>query len=173
MRVDDITFYTDGSNESNGVLNLNASCAVVIVEQDKTIQIAKYLGGGTNNYAEIMGIGLAVDLIHEKYLSKNNTVVTDSRYCEGLFNPVEVLFGKCDFEFNARLNKELVYKIREKIRLIPRFRVQHCKGHSNNKYNNIADRLARDCRLSKKDYHHEQVNDRNLNWGSCGSVDNS
>lgn len=115
-----IDVHIDGSSLGNPGI-----CGVAYVT--KTSEGSKNVGFGTNNYAELM----AVDFVLCSFPDDELTIWTDSQYVIGLFTK----------DWNAKVNKELITSIREKLKT-RRIHFKKADGHSDDPMNKKADRLA-------------------------------
>ena len=124
----EIKIYTDGACAGNpGPMGIGA----IILQENSEKTISKYIGHGTNNIAEISAVIEALKSINE-IQNKNITVYTDSQLIVGYLNS----------GWKVNKNIELVNEMKNLTKKCGKFKIVKVKGHSNNKYNNIADRLA-------------------------------
>lgn len=140
-----IHIYFDGS--SNGKADSPTGSGWVIVqiranEPDLLLHEDSFPGRGTNNTAELIGAinGLTwVDERKDRYSQEKVVLVGDSQYVLGLASGA----------FSASSNLELV---KELTRLMASLNAtcQWVKGHSKNKYNDMADKLAKDAKKTEK-----------------------
>ena len=132
-----IKIYCDGASLNNGTPNQIASYGIVMMlEQDGEIKGSKKYSGmcdpvnSTNNYAELFACLTALEKIKDTSISVE--VYSDSQYLVQTIN--------CNWNKNA--NKELWDKLLLKITDFDCIDFIKVKGHSGNKYNEIADELA-------------------------------
>lgn len=119
--------YTDGACSSNPG---PAGLGVVWLGPDGRNELSEFLGEGTNNIAELAGIGRALERIPEDAPA---IIHTDSRYSIGVLQD----------GWKAKANKELIATIRAQLRAHPRVRLSYVKGHAGIELNERADELAR------------------------------
>lgn len=127
--------FTDGSCRANG----NGGIGVVWLKNgEKVYEYSKGFKNVTNNIMELSAILCAVKSIHKSINSLE--IVTDSEYCIGvLTNP----------SWKPKKNLELISKIKKQITETQKLvetpiKWTHTKGHSNDKWNNLCDKLATD-----------------------------
>lgn len=138
-------FYTDGSCHNKIGGNRVAACAWVLTSNNNLIMHGvKVLGpGSTNNRAEIQGIIEAIRFINAEGLNpKDCLIITDSQYCQQSFMG-ELERYAADYE---RVNNDLW---REALAIWPHgVKIIWEKGHSGNRWNDIADELCGQARLN-------------------------
>ena len=93
-----------------------------------------YIGQGTNNIAEIKAVEHSLDLLlwwgfNEEAIS----IYTDSQYVIGLFSK----------GWKAKKNIVLVGKVKERLKDFTNITFIWVKGHSGDKYNDMADGFAK------------------------------
>lgn len=132
-----IEIYCDGSALNNGCKNSIASYGIVmlLIENGSIIGGKQYSGlcepvNSTNNYAEITAALVGLEKIRDKTIPVK--VYSDSQYLVQTINS--------NWSINA--NKELWEKLFYEIRTFDSIEFIKVKGHSGNKYNEIADNLA-------------------------------
>jgi ribonuclease HI len=129
-----IYYYTDGScwpNPGNG------GWAVVVVNESGNV-VDKFSGAAkdtTNQRMELTGCLCALQTHTGTDLA---TVITDSNYVVG-----------CLSGWRISKNHDLASRIRKELKRIglDRVRWRRVKGHSGNKYNELADQLALKARI--------------------------
>jgi ribonuclease HI len=129
----DYKIYTDGSCRANG----NGGIGVVWLKNDeKVFEYSKGFKDTTNNKMELIAIMAALLSIKKEIDSLE--IVTDSEYCIGvLTNP----------SWKPKKNIELIGSIKKiisnKQQLVKTpIKWTHTRGHSDNKWNNLCDKLA-------------------------------
>ena len=125
-----VIIYTDGISKPNPG---KCGCGVVILDEAENIIgiISEYLGNGTNNVAELTGILRGISRARELKAQKV-LLYTDSEICikiikKGTTNVIHLqnILAKCLQEMEGM-----------------NIQIEWVKGHNNNKWNEIADRLA-------------------------------
>jgi len=122
-----ICVYTDGACSGNPG---PAGIGVVLRYKEKTKEISRYLGQGTNNIAELEAIKTGLLAVKNRDLPV--IVFTDSSYALGLLTK----------GWKAKQNIALVEEIRRLTATFKRLRFVKVKGHSGHVDNERADRLA-------------------------------
>lgn len=147
-RGDRIIAFTDGSTQYNPGVGGYAS---VIVDHDKENiihQHSEFLEITTNNQAELLATIYSVEWFIKNYDSdKYLVVMSDSKYCTIGFNDRVDFWAtkdwrtvKGDYIKNLLLWKRL-YNLKKERR--DNIFFQWVKGHSGNKFNELADNLCR------------------------------
>ncbi|WP_051327407.1 ribonuclease HI [Desulfatibacillum aliphaticivorans] len=124
-----IIAYTDGASSHNPG---PAGLGVLLKYKGHAKEISQYIGETTNNVAELSAILVALQNIKKRELPVR--IFTDSKYSFG------VLFQG----WKAKANVELIAKIQNEISKFRDIKCYWVKGHANNPYNEIADKLATD-----------------------------
>lgn len=127
-----IDVWCDGSGTT---LDSNAGCGVVIaVPGVPRVELGKYLGKGTNNFAELSAVRVAIVALRMMNVpaSRRVRIHTDSEYT----------IGSLTKGWTAKANGELVATIKDMCRSYPGVVLLHVKGHAGNEGNEAADRLA-------------------------------
>lgn len=147
-----IEIFCDGAALNNGCKNSIASYGIVIllIENGNIIGRKQYSGicepvNSTNNYAEITAALVGLKKITDKTIPVK--VYSDSQYLVQTINS--------NWKINA--NKELWEKLFEEIQTFDSVEFIKVKGHVGNKYNEIADNLAKKEAISygqKEDVQH-------------------
>lgn len=127
--ADTITIYTDGACSGNPG---PAGIGVVIERPDETLEIGEFIGSGTNNIAELSAILRALDELAEEERERQVHLYTDSGWSLG------VLIGG----WKAKANLDLIEKIQEHVKVMPKLELLKIKGHAGLEGNEEADRLA-------------------------------
>ena len=125
--------YTDGSCRANG----NGGIGVIwLRNNEKVFEISKGFKYTTNNQMELKAILYALASIKKPIDSLE--IITDSEYCIGvLTNPT----------WKPKKNLELISRIKEEITRTQQYvsnpiKWSYTRGHSDNKWNNLCDKLA-------------------------------
>lgn len=134
-----VEIYTDGSCLKNPG-GPSGSGVVMIYKQN--VKVISYgIGESTNNIAELVAIQKALEAVKADKRHYPMIIYTDSKYAIG------VLTGK----MKASKNVELIHEIRAILLKFPDVQFEWVKGHSGNKWNEVADRLALRASRSPKD----------------------
>jgi ribonuclease HI len=121
--------YTDGACSGNpGPAGLGY---VVVFPDGKRIQRGEPLGMATNNIAELTAILRVLELIDNP--SSPVVIHTDSAYSIGVLS----------LGWKAKANKELIFKIKQRLSQLPAVTLQKVKGHAGVPENELVDHLAR------------------------------
>lgn len=126
---DTVVIHTDGACSGNPG---PAGIGVLIERPDQEIEIAEYLGSGTNNIAELTAILRALESLDESEQDKQVHLYTDSGWSLG------VLIGG----WKAKTNLTLIGKIKEQMERFSKLELLKVKGHAGNTGNERADDLA-------------------------------
>ena len=124
--------YVDGACSNNGNDGIMGVGIVVVFSDNILMEKSIFLGKGTNNVAELLAIKEAL-LLAERNKFKTFTICTDSQNCIGWLSK--------NWKVNAPHLIPIVAEIKE---LMKNFVVtfKKVKGHSNDEYNSLADKLA-------------------------------
>lgn len=128
-----IEVYTDGScKPSNpGPAGLGF---VIVVDSEVIHSEGCFLGQGTNNIAEIKAIECALEICKERgYQNEDITIYTDSQYAIGLLSK----------GWNPKVNIELINSVKDILKDFTELEMKWVKAHNGNKYNELADTLAK------------------------------
>ena len=134
--MEEIQIYTDGScypNDGTG----DGGYAFVIVEDGSEVHSQ---GNGespsTNNRMEMKAIIDAISFCEQEVPHSNIVIYSDSTYCVNGYNSWMHRWAKKDWEgvANADLCK-LLFETKD-------YNIKWVKGHSDNQWNNKADKLA-------------------------------
>lgn len=135
--MQEILIYCDGASLNNGSPNAIASYGIVMIYKvDEQIKgIKKYSGlcepvCSTNNYAELTACLVALQKIKDRTIPVK--VYSDSQYL------VQTINSNWRINANQELWTNLLYEI-TKFKYVEFIKI---KGHSGNKYNEMADELA-------------------------------
>ena len=123
-----IDIYTDG-----GCSNCIGGIGIIFVKDNKIIKqyFNKYINT-TNNQMELGAVLIALSFITE---SGFYVVYSDSKYV------IEGILGNYSLKKNKRLWDRLKMEY-ERVKSICDIKFVHVKGHSDNYYNNLCDKLA-------------------------------
>lgn len=140
--------YTDGSTKGNGQASNSGGWAYVITNNDIVIHKSFGSAGGTTNQKmELTACIRALEYYNEHFVAPENkcSICSDSAYLINCYSQKWWINWEKNGWRNAKgeavANKELWEQI------IPYFRRSDCsfhkvKGHSNDRFNNFADKLA-------------------------------
>lgn len=130
--MDNYTIYTDGAYSS---VKDQMGIGIVILKNDRPIlEYSKMFSEGTNNKAEVAAMIIGLKLIKNPIDSL--TVISDSMYCVGCAS----LGWKR--KKNVKLWEEFDKQFERVKQLCPSIEFKHVKGHSGDKWNERADKLA-------------------------------
>lgn len=140
-------FYTDGAAKKNGDKESVASWAVVAVDRPE-LNCSGILMDSSNQKAEIEAVIKACEVAKANNL-RNILVVTDSKY---VANAINKWIDR--WEHNGWLdNKSKPVKNMESFKRLAQSRsgldleIAHVRGHNGDRYNELADKLAREALL--------------------------
>ncbi len=127
-----IRAFTDGACSGNPG-PAGAGC-VVKLPDGRVIERHKGLGEGTNNIAELVAIGMALEVLRELGVDKQSPVAifSDSAYAQGVLTK----------GWKAKANVVLIRKIREAMAEWPKVELNWVAGHVGIAENERADALA-------------------------------
>lgn len=130
--MDNYTIYTDGAYSS---VKDQMGTGIVILKNDRPIlEYSKMFSEGTNNKAEVAAMIIGLRLIKNPIDSL--TIISDSMYCIGCAS----LGWKR--KKNVKLWEEFDKQFERVKQLCPSIEFKHVKGHSGDKWNERADKLA-------------------------------
>jgi len=139
-----MTIYTDGSCRSNGNPDAIGGFGVVAVSEEKGLfTYAHQEIGTTNNRQEIKGVLYALFNFGDKEFAP--TVYCDSAYVVNTFNDWMFKWAANDWKTSTNKtpeNLDLIQAYYEYWMEGYRINLQKITGHSGNKWNDLADRLA-------------------------------
>jgi len=141
-------FYTDGATKSEPDKTMTASWAVVAVNRPE-LNTTGILKDSTNQKAEIEGVIQAISIAKRNGL-RNIVVVTDSKYVANAYHKWIDRWennGWLDNRNRPVKNEEAFKRLRD-IRNGLDLNITHVKGHQGDKFNELADRMARERLLS-------------------------
>lgn len=119
--------YTDGAYSHN---RKQGGCAFVILnEGNQVAKYSTYFINCTNITMEVMACILALEAIK---VPSNINLYTDSMY----------VIGCCTLGWNRKKNKSLLKRLDKAIAFHLNVNFHHVKGHEDNEYNNLCDKLA-------------------------------
>lgn len=127
-----VVCFTDGACRGNP--GPAGAGAVMKLPDGQTRERSRALGMGTNNIGELAALDLALDLLDEAGVSSDTRIeiLTDSKYAHG-----QATLG---WKINA--NRELVQRIRGRLKNFTALRIHWIAGHVGVTENERADALA-------------------------------
>lgn len=134
--MEKIEIYTDGSCYPNNGKGKGGWAFVVVVDGE---EIHSQRGGGaptTNNRMEITAILEAMEFCEQEIHHKNITIYTDSEYCRNGYHTWMHNWQNRDWMMVK--NSDLWRKMFE----YKDFTIEWVKGHSENRWNELADKMA-------------------------------
>lgn len=144
-----MVIYTDGSCRNNGKANSNGGFGVCGIENDKIVFVyRKDQAPTTNNEMEFKAILYAFLRFGKKEQGdffQPITVYTDSGYAYNTFTNWMFAWAKNNWKKKDKQtpkNLELVQAYYDRYNEGYRIDLQKVKGHSDNKWNDLADALA-------------------------------
>lgn len=146
-----IYIFTDGSCSGNGKENPLGGYGVVAVDEQDNIlyENSKPIemdGTATNNRAELWAIVDALQWIEQQGGSLCFTIYSDSAYCVNMINNWMAGWKRNNWIVPSTkkepANFDLVKIIDEHMTFASNITLEKVKGHSTNKWNNYADKLA-------------------------------
>ncbi len=132
-----VKIYTDGCCHGNPG---KAGWGYVIVDGKREWESYGHIPHGTNNIAELTAI-----LECLKYAPASPvTIITDSKYAIGVLQDWRKRWEKNGFKIKGRpvANLELIKQIYGLLDQHGQIKFKWCRGHSGDKYNELADELA-------------------------------
>jgi len=124
--------FTDGACKGNP--GPAGAGAVVKLADGRLMEEGRFLGVATNNVGELTAIGMALDLLEQAMVSREDHVVifTDSSYSRGVLTQ----------GWKAKANKELIELIKVRLSVWSRLKINWVAGHAGIPENERADELA-------------------------------
>lgn len=110
-----------------------AGAGTVLLIDDERTEWSTWLGEGTNNIAELIGVLQGIDAL-ERPIQRDVVVHTDSQY----------VIGVCAKGWKAKANKELIAQLKGALEDVPRVVWHWVRGHEGVELNERCDQLARD-----------------------------
>jgi len=125
--------FTDGACSGNP--GPAGSGCVVKLPDGRVIERHRALGEGTNNIAELVAIGMALEVLRDEGLDRQTPVAvfSDSSYCRGVLSQ----------GWKAKANGVLIRKLKEAMAEWPHAELHWVAGHVGIAENERADALAR------------------------------
>lgn len=123
----EVLAYCDGACSGNPG---PAGVGVVVLYDDVRWELSEYLGQGTNNIGELMGVLRACEQTPDK--SRPLRIYTDSTYSIGVLQQ----------GWKAKANQELVAACKKALAQLPVVSLHYVKGHAGIPLNEAADTLA-------------------------------
>ena len=139
-------YYTDGSATSNGTENSIGGFGIVEIDENNNI-LWKYqennLKGETNNSMELMAILYALKHIEIEEISFIKPIIySDSAYCVNLINEWMYSWERNGWKRPKNQEVKNLNLIKQIFELANLAQIKKIKGHSDNKWNEYADKLA-------------------------------
>jgi len=147
-----VEIYTDGATSNNGYEDsLGGWAFVFVVDGISVYEEAGALANATNNRCELTAIIKGCQRALEFFDDEELVVLSDSAYCINCYTQEWYknwmkngwINSKKEPVMNKDLWKELIPFFKN-----PRFSFKKVKGHSLNKYNERADKLAKETKFS-------------------------
>jgi ribonuclease HI len=136
-----IHLWTDGACSGNPG---PAGSGTVLLDGDRRVDIARWLGEGTNNIAELTAILVGLQEL-ERPVRRTLVVHTDSQYGIGVLAKA----------WKAKANTELITDIKRELRGIPRVVWHWVRGHEGVELNERCDALARQAISGRRSFRTE------------------
>lgn len=134
-----IEIYTDGGCKKNP--GPGACAFVVLVDGKIMTQTIRGSLFATNNEMEFFAVIEAIKWVNKHYPGQGMTIYTDSQYVVNVYN---IWYDKWVDECKLKTKKN-VEIIQELMKLRTQaIKIVWVKGHSDNKYNNLADILVKE-----------------------------
>lgn len=126
---DTIVIYTDGACSGNPG---PAGIGVFLTRPGETVELAEFIGSGTNNIAELTAILRALENIRDDESERRIHLYTDSAWSLGV-----LVQG-----WKAKTNLELITEIKAYLEKLPNLELLKVTGHAGDEGNEMADHLA-------------------------------
>jgi len=151
--VTELDIYTDASTE--GSKSKNGGVAFVVCRDGAPICMeSMYMAGGDNSRLELSAACAAIKwctdqgyLINKRKRIKKLNIYSDAKYVTNSIRYVET--WKKDGTWDGRPNKDLLEYIYKWSKFI---KFTWVRGHRGNKYNEVADFMARTTRKTKENF---------------------
>lgn len=139
-------YYTDGSATGNGTENSIGGFGIVEVDENNNI-LWEYqennLKYETNNSMELTAILYALNHIEIEEASFTKPIIySDSAYCVNLINDWMYSWERNGWKRPKNQEVKNLNLIKQIFELADLAQIKKVKGHSDNKWNNYADKLA-------------------------------
>ena len=139
-------YYTDGSATGNGTENSIGGFGIVEVDENNNI-LWEYqennLKYETNNSMELTAILYALNHIEVEEASFTKPIIySDSAYCVNLINDWMYSWERNGWKRPKNQEVKNLNLIKQIFELADLAEIRKVKGHSDNKWNNYADKLA-------------------------------
>jgi len=140
------TYYTDGSATGNGTENSIGGFGIVEVDENDNI-LWEYQENGlkyeTNNSMELTAILYALNHIEVEEASFMKPIIySDSAYCVNLINDWMYSWERNGWKRPKNQEVKNLNLIKQIFELADLAEIRKVKGHSSNKWNEYADKLA-------------------------------
>ena len=140
------TYYTDGSATGNGTENSIGGFGIVEVDENDNI-LWEYqennLKYETNNSMELTAILYALNHIEIEEASFTKPIIySDSAYCVNLINDWMYSWERNGWKRPKNQEVKNLNLIKQIFELADLAQIKKVKGHSDNKWNEYADKLA-------------------------------
>ena len=122
-----IHIYTDGACSGNPG---PAGYGAILIYNSHVKEFSDYIGKATNNIAELTAIKIGLEAVKNKNIPV--IIYSDSSYSIGVLSN----------GWKAKKNKELIQEIKSLILTFENIEFVKVKGHSDNKLNERADKIA-------------------------------
>jgi ribonuclease HI len=139
-------YYTDGSATGNGTENSIGGFGIVEVDENNNI-LWEYQGNNlkyeTNNSMELTAILYALNHIEIEEVSFMKPIIySDSAYCVNLINDWMYSWERNGWKRPKNQEVKNLNLIKQIFELADLAEIRKVKGHSDNKWNEYADKLA-------------------------------
>lgn len=140
------TYYTDGSATGNGTENSIGGFGIVEIDENNNI-LWEYQENGlkyeTNNSMELTAILYALNHIEVEEASFIKPIIySDSAYCVNLINDWMYSWERNGWKRPKNQEVKNLDLIKQIFKLADLAEIRKVKGHSDNKWNEYADKLA-------------------------------